>query len=70
MTLCALSIRSLIPTLIFIISSDFNQIDVSIHLLMVLACQADECHVPATIVERAKSNVIMQCLVIVARAIT
>jgi hypothetical protein len=43
---------------------------VSIHLLMVLACQVDECHVPATIVERAKSNVIMQCLVVAARAIT
>jgi hypothetical protein len=69
MTLRALSVLPVISFLICI-PSDSNQINILIYLPMVLACQVDECHVPATIAERAKSNVIMQCLVIAARAIT
>jgi hypothetical protein len=67
MTLRALSVLPVISFLICI-PSDSNQINILIYLPMV--CQVDECHVPATIAERAKSNVIMQCLVIAARAIT
>jgi hypothetical protein len=61
---------SLAISILICIPSDSNQINVLIYLLMVLACQVDECRVLATIAGRAKSNVIMQCLVIVARAIT